>query len=104
MQNRQFQAGLFGNQLADQYKALGLFNQVGNQQQNLNQVNNDFDFSEFLRQINYPKEQLGLLGGTVLGMDSGNTKTESTQQGLAGQLQSGINTYNTASDFFDLFK
>lgn len=104
MQNRQFQAGLFGNQLADQYKALGLFNQVGNQQQNLNQVNNDFDFSEFLRQINYPGQQLGLLGNTVLGMNSGTTTTDSNQQGLAGQLQTGINTYNTANQFFDLFK
>ena len=103
MQNRQFQAGLFGNQLADQYKALGLFNQVGNQQQNLNQVNNDFDFSEFLRQINYPGQQLGLLGNTVLGMNSGTTRTDSNQQGLAGQLQTGINTYNTANQFFDLF-
>ena len=103
MQNNNFQANLLNNQLADQYKALGLFNQVGNQQQNLNQVNNDFDFSEFLRQINYPKEQLGLLGNTVLGMNSGTTTTDSNQQGLAGQLQSGINTYNTANQFFDLF-
>jgi hypothetical protein len=104
MQNNNFQANLLNNQLADQYKALGLFNQVGNQQQNLNQVNNDFDFSEFLRQVNYPGQQLGLLGGTVLGMDSGTTTTGSTQQGLAGQLQTGINTYNTANQFFDLFK
>ena len=103
MQNRNFQANLLNDQLADQYKALGLFSQVGNQQQNLDQVNRDFDYSEFLRQINYPREQLGLLGNTVLGMNTGQTRTDSTQQGLAGQLQSGINTYNTLNDFIGLF-
>ena len=103
MQNRNFQANLLNDQLADQYKALGLFSQVGNQQQKLDQVNRDFDYSEFLRQINYPREQLGLLGNTVLGMNTGQTRTDSTQQGLAGQLQSGINTYNTLNDFIGLF-
>ena len=103
MQNRNFQANLLNDQLADQYKALGLFSQVGKQQQNLDQVNRDFDYSEFLRQINYPREQLGLLGNTVLGMNTGQTRTDSTQQGLAGQLQSGINTYNTLNDFIGLF-
>ena len=103
MQNRNFQANLLNDQLADQYKALGLFSQVGNQQQKLDQVNRDFDYSEFLRQINYPREQLGLLGNTVLGMNTGQTRTDSKQQGLAGQLSSGINTYNTLNDFIGLF-
>ena len=43
MQNRSFQANLFGNQLADQYRTLGLLSGIGNQQQALNQAGLDFD-------------------------------------------------------------
>ena len=100
MQNRQFQAGLFGNQLADQYKALGLFSNVGNQQQGLNQAQNDFDYSEFLRQINYPRDQLGMLQGTVFGMTPGQTTTDSTNTGTVNRINDALGIYEGISGLF----
>lgn len=86
MQNRQFQAGLFGNQLADQYKALGLFNQVGNQQQGLNQAQNQFDYNEFLRGYDDPFKRFSLLTGAASGMPVSTSTTSQKKTGLGDVL------------------
>lgn len=100
MQNRQFQAGLFNNQLADQYRSLGLFSNIGNQQQALNQAQSDFDYGEFLRQINYPRDQLGMLQGTVFGMTPGQTQTGSVNTGTANRITDALDIYTGISGLF----
>ena len=65
MQNRQFQAGLLGNQLSDQYRNLGLLSGIGGQQQGLQQRGMDAGYNEFLRAIGYGPQQLGLLAQGV---------------------------------------
>jgi len=100
MQNNNFQANLLNNQLADQYRSLGLFSNVGNQQQGLNQAQNDFDYSEFLRQINYPRDQLGMLQGTVFGMTPGQTTTDSTNTGTANRIGDALEIYKGISGLF----
>ena len=101
MQNRNFQANLLNNQLADQYKTLGLFSNIGNQQQGLNQAQSDFDYSEFLRQINYPRDQLGMLQGTVFGMTPGQTQTGSVNTGTANRITDALDIYKGISGLFN---
>jgi hypothetical protein len=100
MQNRNFQSNLLNNQLADQYRSLGLFSNVGNQQQGLNQAQNDFDYSEFLRQINYPRDQLGMLQGTVFGMTPGQTQTGNVNTGTVNQINDALGIYEGISGLF----
>lgn len=101
MQNRNFQANLLNNQLADQYKTLGLFSNIGNQQQALNQAQSDFDYGEFLRQINYPRDQLGMLQGTVFGMTPGQTQTGSVNTGTANRITDALDIYKGISGLFN---
>jgi hypothetical protein len=89
MQNRQFQAGLFGNQLADQYQNFGLLSGIGNQQQMLNQAGNDFNFNEFLRQENDPYKRLAALTGTVSGIPVNQSTSSQKQTGLGDILGAG---------------
>ena len=104
MADRNFRSGINQGLLSDQYRNLGLLSGIGAQQQGLQQGAMDAGYNEFLRGLNYPAQQLGLLQGAVFGMRPGQSETSSNQQGLLGQLQSGINTYNAANDFFNLFK
>ncbi len=101
MQNRNFQANLLNNQLADQYKTLGLFSNIGNQQQGLNQAQSDFDYSEFLRQINYPRDQLGMLQGTVFGMTPGQTQTGSINTGSVNRVVDAIDIFDGIQGLFN---
>ena len=91
---------LLNNQLADQYKTLGLFSNIGNQQQGLNQAQSDFDYGEFLRQINYPRDQLGMLQGTVFGMTPGQTQTGSVNTGTANRITDALDIYKGISGLF----
>ena len=93
MGDRNFRAGLFGNQLADQYRGLGLLSDIGRQQQGLGQAGLDANYNEFTRGINYGPEQLGLLSGAVFGMTPGQINSTSTQQGLLGRLGDSLSIY-----------
>jgi len=104
MADRNFRSGINQGLLSDQFRNLGLLSGIGLQQQGLQQGAMDAGYNEFLRAINYPAQQLGLLQGSVFGMTPGQSTSTSNQQGLLGQLQSGINTYNAANDFFNLFR
>jgi len=104
MADRNFRSGINQSLLGDQYRNIGLLSGIGGLQQGLQQGAMDAGYKEFLRGLNYPAQQLGLLQGSVFGMRPGQSTSTSNQQGLLGQFQSGINTYNAANDFFDLFK
>ena len=65
MNDRLYRTDLANQQLADQYRNLGLLSNIGLQQQGLQQQGLDFGYNEFLRQINYPRENLGLLASAL---------------------------------------
>lgn len=94
MGDRNFRAGLFGNQLADQYRGLGLLSGIGNQQQLLGQAGLDANYNEFLRGINYGPQQLGLLSGAVFGMTPGQINSTSNKQGTFGRIGDSIDIYD----------
>jgi len=86
MQNRNFQAGLFGNQLADQYQNFGLLSGIGNQQQGLNQAGLDFGYNEFLRGYDDPFKRFSLLTGAASGMPVSTSTTSQKKTGLGDVL------------------
>ena len=104
MRDRDFRSGINQGLLGDQYKNLGFLSNIGLQQQGLQQRAMDAGYNEFLRGLNYPAQQLGLLQGAVFGMRPGQSQSTSNEQGLLGKFQTGVNTYNAANDFFDLFR
>ena len=79
LRSRQQQAGLLGGLLGGQTQALGLLGGYGGLARGLEQQGRDFDFSEFMRQQQYPAYQLGLLGQGLGMMPKlmGSTGTES---------------------------
>ncbi len=94
MGDRNFRAGIFGNQLADQYRGLGLLSGIGNQQQLLGQAGLDANYNEFMRALNYGPQQIGLLSGAVFGGTPGETRTSSTDQGLLGRIGDAADIYS----------
>ena len=94
MGDRNFRAGIFGNQLADQYRGLGLLSGIGNQQQLLGQAGLDANYGEFMRALNYGPQQLGLLRSAVFGGTPGETRTSSTDQGLLGRIGDAADIYS----------
>ena len=68
LRSRQQQAGLLGGLLGGQTQALGLLGGYGGLARGLEQQGRDFDFSEFMRQQQYPAYQLGLFGQGIAGM------------------------------------
>jgi len=95
MGDRNFRAGLFGNQLADQYRGLGLLSGIGSQQQRLGQAGLDSNYGEFMRGINYGPQQLGLLSGAVFGMTPGQIDSTSNKQGTLGRIGDAVDIYDT---------
>ena len=79
LRGRQQQAGLLSGLLGGQTQALGLLGGYGGLARGLEQQGRDFDFSEFMRQQQYPAYQLGLLGQGLGMMPKlmGSTGTES---------------------------
>jgi hypothetical protein len=79
LRGRQQQAGLLGGLLGGQQQALGLLGGYGGLARGLEQQGRDFDYSEFMRQQQYPAYQLGLLGQGLGMMPQlmGRTGTES---------------------------
>ena len=86
MQNRQFQAGLLGNQLSDQYRNLGLLSGIGGQQQGLQQRGMDAGYNEFLRAIGYGPQQLGLLAQGVSALPTQSNVSQSYKPGMGDYL------------------
>lgn len=88
MAGRQLQAaGLAPNLGALDYRNADALLGIGNQQQQLGQQGQDFNYQEFLRQLQYPDQQLQRLG-YPFGFQQGSTTT-STQPGV-GAVAGGI--------------
>ena len=91
LRGRQQQAGLLSGLLGGQTQALGLLGGYGGLARGLEQQGRDFDFSEFMRQQQYPAYQLGLLG-QGLGMmpklmgQSGTTEQFASPLSVGGDL------------------
>jgi hypothetical protein len=100
LNDRNFRAGLFGNQLADQYRGLGLMSGIGSQQQGLGQAGLDANYGEFMRGINYGPQQLNLLSGAVFGMPKNTTESTSTKQGMFGRLGDALTSYDRVTGLF----
>ena len=79
LRGRAQEAGLLGGLLGRQQQALGLLGGYGGLARGIGQAQRDFDFSEFMRQQQYPAYQLGLLGQGLGMMPKlmGSTGTES---------------------------
>lgn len=100
MGDRNFRAGLFGNQLADQYRGLGLMSGIGNQQQGLGQAGLDSNYGEFMRGINYGPQQLGLLSGAVFGMTPGQVDSSRNKVSGMDRIGNAIGSYNAVQGLF----
>ncbi len=85
LRGRQQQAGLLSGLLGGQQQALGLLGGYGGLSRGIGQAQRDFDFSEFMRQQQYPAYQLGLLG-QGLGMMPQLVGQTSTTQSTAGPM------------------
>lgn len=88
LRGRQQQAGLLSGLLGGQQQALGLLGGYGGLSRGIGQAQRDFDFSEFMRQQQYPAYQLGLLGQGLGMMPQlvGRTTTEESTAGPMGVL------------------
>lgn len=88
LRGRQQQAGLLGGLLGGQQQALGLLGGYGGLSRGIGQAQRDFDFSEFMRQQQYPAYQLGLFGQGIQGMPAlvGQTSTSESTAGPMGVL------------------
>ncbi len=95
MGDRNFRAGIFGNQLADQYRGLGLLSDIGRQQQGLGQAGLDANYGEFTRALNYGPQQIGLLSDAVFGGTPGTTDSTTTNRGTLGRIGDSVSIYDT---------
>jgi hypothetical protein len=86
MQNRQFQSGLLGGQLSDQYRNLGMLSGIGGQQQGLQQAGMDAGYGEFMRALGYGPQQLGLLAQGVSALPTQTNQSNSYKPGTLDQL------------------
>ena len=86
MADRNFRSGINQGLLSDQYRNLGLLSGIGAQQQGLQQGAMDAGYDEFLRSINYPKEQLGLLAQGVSALPNQQSTTQSYKPGFGDFL------------------
>ena len=86
MADRNFRSGINQGLLSDQYRNLGLLSGIGAQQQGLQQGAIDAGYNEFLRSINYPKEQLGLLAQGVSALPTQSQQSQSYRPGFGDFL------------------
>ena len=103
LQSDLYRSNILGNQLADQYKSLGLLTGYGDRDQALNQAGLDFNYNEFLRGYDDPFRRFSALTGAVSGMPTGSTTTTSNRRGLLGRANDAVGIYdsfNQLSDFF----
>lgn len=103
LQSDLYRSNILGNQLADQYKSLGLLTGYGDRDQALNQAGLDFNFNEFLRADNDPYRKINMLTGITSGMPTGKTITDSTSTGLLGRIGGAKNIYDSISGLSDIF-
>ena len=95
---RQQKAGLLSGLQGGQQQALGLLGGYGGLSRGIGQAQRDFDFSEFMRQQQYPAYQLGLLGQGLGMMPQlvGQTQTTQSLPGLSGMLSGATGLLGSA--------
>ncbi|QDP64552.1 MAG: hypothetical protein Tp1100DCM00d2C33371621_10 [Prokaryotic dsDNA virus sp.] len=93
MQDRNFRSGINQGLLSDQYRNLGLLSGIGAQQQGLQQGAMDAGYNEFLRGLNYPKEQLGLLAQGLSGLPGDSSTTMQKETGTGDVLGTAAQLY-----------
>jgi len=95
---RQQKAGLLSGLQGGQQQALGLLGGYGGLSRGIGQAQRDFDFSEFMRQQQYPEYQLGLLGQGLGMMPQlvGQTQTTQSSPGLGGMLSGATGLLGSA--------
>ena len=86
MADRNFRSGINQGLLSDQYRNLGLLSGIGAQQQGLQQGAMDAGYNEFLRGLNYPAQQLGLLSSGLTGMPNDGTIFDKKKTGTGDVL------------------
>ena len=86
MRDRNFRSGINQGLLNDQFRNLGFLSNIGLQQQGLQQGAMDAGYNEFLRAINFPKEQLGLLAQGVSALPNQQSTTQSYRPGFGDFL------------------
>lgn len=87
------QYAALGNDYADQLARRGaLYGLVGDQQQQQQQAQNDFDYSEFLRQISYPEHQQDIRNSALGMIPLEQTQTSSSRgrANTAGMIGTGL--------------
>lgn len=97
MRNRQFQAGLLGDQLSDQYRSLGMLSGIGSQQQGLQQRGMDAGYNEFLRAIGYGPQQLGLLAQGVSALPTQSNVSQNYKPGMGDYLGGAVGLLGSAA-------
>lgn len=100
MSDRNFRSGINQGLLSDQYRNLGLLSGIGAQQQGLQQGAMDAGYNEFLRGLNYPKEQLNLLAQGLSGLPGDRTLTEQYKPGTAEKVGNAAQTVATLMGLF----
>ena len=90
--NRDFQRSINEGLLSDQYRNLGLLSGIGAQQQGLQQGAMDAGYNEFLRSLNYPKEQLNLLAQGLSALPNDGSTTQQYKPGTAEKVSNAAQT------------
>lgn len=103
LQSDLYRSNILGNQLADQYKSLGLLTGYGDRDQALKQAGLDFDFNEFIRGYEDPYRKMQMMTSATSGMPYATSTTEGTSTGLLGRLSGAKNIYNAISGLSDIF-
>jgi len=103
LQSDLYRSNILGNQLADQYRSLGLLTGYGDKDQALKQAGLDFDFNEFIRGYDDPYRRINMLTGITSGMPTGQTTTSSNNRGLLGRLSDATGIYDSFSQLGNIF-
>jgi|TARA_B100000085_G_C18561673_1_gene519813 hypothetical protein len=103
LQSEMARSNILGNQLADQYRSLGLLTGYGDKDQALNQAGLDFDFNEFIRGYDDPYRKMQMMTSATSGMPYGQTTTTSNRRGLLGRAKDAIGIYDSFDQLSDFF-
>lgn len=100
MQARAQRAGLLGGLQGQQLRGLGLLGGIGQQQQALQQAGIGASRGEFGRALAYGPQQLGLLQGSIAGMEAPVSRTDQYNPNRSEKFEAALNAYQTVAPIF----
>jgi hypothetical protein len=100
MQARAQRAGLLGGLQGQQLRGLGLLGGIGQQQQALQQAGIGESRGEFGRALAYGPQQLGLLQGSIAGMEAPVSRTDQYNPSRSEKFEAALNAYQTVAPIF----